>query len=77
MFGLALRFSTIYWAASIFLIATSPGPYFDMASDINLAASASAEALITFALVSYVFLSTTYFALSASCSATYLASIDA
>ena len=77
IFGFPESCSTMYWAASIFLMATRPGPCFCIESEINLAASASAVALMTTALVSCSFLSTKYLALRDSYSATYLASIDA
>ena len=77
IFGFPERFSTIYWAASIFLMATRPGPCYDIALEISVAASASAVALITVALVSYSFLSTMYYAMMLYYSATCLASIEA
>jgi len=67
----------MYWAASIFLMATRPGPCFCIDSEISVAASASAVALITVAFVSYSFLSTMYEAIILCYSATYLASMEA
>ena len=54
--GFSCILSTINYAASIFLIATNPGPNLLIAADTNWAASASPSALIIVALVSSSYL---------------------
>jgi len=76
MFGFWFNFSTIYWAASIFLMATRPGPYLLIASDTIYAACESPSALIIVALFSSSFIWTMNLALSASYWATCFCSMD-
>ena len=77
IFGFPPSFSTMYWAASIFLIATSPAPCWLIALDTSCAASDSPSALIMVALVSCSYIITTNLAFSAICCATCFCSIDA
>jgi len=67
MFGFYAIDYTINYAASIFLSARRPVPYFEIALATNSAASPSASALMITAFVSYSLFSTTNFALSAIC----------
>lgn len=76
MFRDWLRFAVISFAASIRRTSINPSPCSLMLSEISFAAIASPSALITFALFSCSFLSTTNFARSLSCCATCFASTE-
>ena len=73
---LAAKTSTICYEASIFLIATRPGPYFEIASATSLAPSDSPSAFRIAAFVSSSYFCTMNLLRSAICWAIYFYSID-